>query len=72
MYIWVITLTLLGVTFMNTANFMCDPGYELKGNSFWICSSQGFWVPENEDGSGSGFESSWTGKVVFNYSLSRY
>ncbi len=34
-----------GTTFMNTANYTCDPGYMLVGNMMRTCQSDGAWSP---------------------------
>ena len=34
-----------GTTFMSTATYSCDNGYELNGTSTITCSSNGMWTP---------------------------
>ena len=47
-----------GTTYFHNATYTCNPGYELMGESFWICSLQGSWssmkLHENSNFTGTG------------------
>ena len=38
-------MTPSGTTFMSTATYSCNNGYELNGSSTRTCSSDGMWTP---------------------------